>query len=581
MAVKNNEVSLDKFLKIAETEYLAAVEEIDRQTSLSPFKSIKDRVYSYFLFGPPGIGKTEGVYTLAQRLAEATGKTLVTFNELEVNKELFADVFQSSDKYFVFVEIDLSKVEPSDLNMPDVARNIKINDLTLDNVLENKYPKWALALSKHPGILFLDELSNVQRDDVISAAFKIIGQNMVGNIELHPKVAVISAGNGSESIVTRELPIPLLDRGTVFRVTPPTPGQWYQHMSARYGDRISKDIIAFLASFSDDTVDYSAIDNVENGEKIITSPRSLELLLRKCVNYKIDKMTMTKQNEEKWDLFFSSAAGTIAPVHFSQFMVYMEQRSKMATLLEEDKLNRATQIAASVYLGDVIRNITNATDEDFKDKIHGYLVKVTDIPRYINKLTKQKEFIGFLILGTGAFDKETSLKNMFKTIAMTVAFADEQNVKDLDTLKKLKAKIDKDFDFKIIEILIDIDSPRSKFDALVTKLESYATNGVGKAILDKMMMMGHDTIVKTVQNLADYYKYVTKEIKEKEKINSALKNLKGKVSDEDLKETIAYLNQKISKFILEGIDEQEPAGDSIENGTQNSVNTGKRKRQTN
>jgi len=63
------------------------------------------------LYGPPGIGKTQILYQLAEEIAEATGRTLIDANDLlalaqnpnETEDEIVERLLQEDEsKYFVF-----------------------------------------------------------------------------------------------------------------------------------------------------------------------------------------------------------------------------------------------------------------------------------------------------------------------------------------------------------------------------------------------------------------------------------------------------------------------------------------------
>jgi len=115
---------------------------------------------SLLLLGAPGIGKSLTCYALAQRIAKSLGKEFLDYNDDEAGK-----VLAEPDKYFVFVDFRLTECEPSDLlGIPKET----------DGAVRFSPLLWARCLSKSAGLLLLDELTNVQRPDVITASYKLI-----------------------------------------------------------------------------------------------------------------------------------------------------------------------------------------------------------------------------------------------------------------------------------------------------------------------------------------------------------------------------------------------------------------------
>jgi len=122
--------------------------------------SINHSRQAVLLLGPPGIGKSMTCWSLARRLAKLTNREFIDYNDDEATR-----VLASPDNYFVFVDFRLTECEPSDLlGIPrDVDGASRFSPLL-----------WARCLSKTAGLLLLDELTNVQRPDVITAAYKLI-----------------------------------------------------------------------------------------------------------------------------------------------------------------------------------------------------------------------------------------------------------------------------------------------------------------------------------------------------------------------------------------------------------------------
>ncbi|MEM1798264.1 MAG: MoxR family ATPase [Candidatus Jordarchaeales archaeon] len=206
---------------------------------------------SLLLLGPPGVGKSETVRRVAEKLAERMG---LRFVELVDEVEVDGDVF-------LFYDLRLTEVEPTDLvGFPVVGDCVVYKPL-----------KWAVLFSRHPGVLFLDELTNVNREDVLTAAYRIIHERRVGDVRFHPGVWVIAAGNVPEhSSVARMLPAPLVNRMIVVKFPVPSIDEWARYMDEKYGQEWDRRVLAYLKVFPRDFLHVPGSETLDN----FPTPRS-------------------------------------------------------------------------------------------------------------------------------------------------------------------------------------------------------------------------------------------------------------------------------------------------------------------
>lgn len=150
-----------------------------------PFKGLP----SVFLWGPPGVGKSDGVRQIADSIAAATGKT-VTITDIRL---------------LLFSPIDLRGVP-----MADQTRQFtewlrpKIFDLD--------------ASEKTVNIIFLDELSAAPQS-VQAAAYQITLDRTVGEHKLPENTIILAAGNRTtDKSVAFRMPNALANRMMHFQI---------------------------------------------------------------------------------------------------------------------------------------------------------------------------------------------------------------------------------------------------------------------------------------------------------------------------------------------------------------------------
>ncbi len=182
---------------------------------------------SMLLIGPPGIGKSETVRRVALKLASRYGLQFVDFKGTEKEVEM---IDSTPWTYFVYVDFRLTSAEPSDL--------MGIPDITGKKVTRYKPFGWAYVLSIAPGVLFLDEFTNIGNKDVLSASYQIILDRRSGFTKFNNAVLIVSAGNPPEYArgVAHKLPPPLADRFEIYNTIAPTPEQWISYMNRTYGN---------------------------------------------------------------------------------------------------------------------------------------------------------------------------------------------------------------------------------------------------------------------------------------------------------------------------------------------------------
>ncbi|MEW5762692.1 MAG: AAA family ATPase [Bacillota bacterium] len=200
---------------------------------------------SVLLLGPPGIGKSVLVRETAAAIARDRGLEFIYYTQLD--GERLANIHARPARYFVFVDLRLTETEPVDLmGRPATGAAGGHRHMVYQP------PQWAALLAVAPGILFLDELTNVHRPDVLAAAYKLVQERAAGFTRFSPGVQVVAAANRPEdSTLANPLPAPLLNRVYALEVALPSLDEWAAWMAARHPG-YDRRVLAYLYRFPAD-----------------------------------------------------------------------------------------------------------------------------------------------------------------------------------------------------------------------------------------------------------------------------------------------------------------------------------------
>jgi len=186
-----------------------------------------------FLWGPPGIGKSELVEGIANELGG------------------------------LMIDLRLGQMEPTDIRgIPFYNKDIG----KMDWAPPVELPDEDTAAQYPIVVLFLDEL-NSAAPSVQSAAYQLILNRRIGKYKLPDNVVMVAAGNReSDKGVTYRMPTPLANRfiHQEMKVDFPSWLEW------AVNNRVHKDVVGYLSFAKQDLYDFDA----KSASRAFATPRS-------------------------------------------------------------------------------------------------------------------------------------------------------------------------------------------------------------------------------------------------------------------------------------------------------------------
>jgi hypothetical protein len=244
-----------------------------RKAILKAFKSKRP----VFLWGPPGIGKSEVVAEITNEL----GGHMIDLR--------MAQMEPTDIRGIPFYNKDLSKMDwapPVDLP---------------DDELASQYPIV---------VLFLDEMNSAM-PAVQAAGYQLILNRRVGKYVLPDNVVIVAAGNReSDKGVTFRMPMPLANRFIHFEMRP----DFASWQNWAVGKNIHKDVVGYLSFAKQDLYDFDA----KSSSRAFATPRTWCFV-----------SDLLNEDDTDADTLFNLIAGSVGEGLAVKFMAHRKVSGKM------------------------------------------------------------------------------------------------------------------------------------------------------------------------------------------------------------------------------------------------------------
>lgn len=315
-----------------------------------------------FIWGAPGIGKSETIKLAAQELSKSLK---LEFSEDDIENGKFG-----------FVDVRISQLEACDLR-------------GLPNVSEGKTkwlpPNWLPTKPDSKGILFFDEL-NLAVPSIQASSYQLILDRRLGDYRLPPGWLIVSAGNRTEDRASVfEMSAPLANRFCHLELSIPIMDKWTDWALLH---QIDSRIVAYLQFSPSDLFKF----DTKMKDKAYPTPRSFAFCSRL-----IDGVT----NLDMLDTLISSAIGEGTALKIVGFLK-LQKKIDLQKVFENPASVKAIEEIDQKY------TLMSMITEEFK-KSRKHLPKIVEICKYL-----EPEFAILLLRFIKSVDKDFLKTNINK-----------------------------------------------------------------------------------------------------------------------------------------------------------------------
>jgi MoxR-like ATPase len=277
-----------------------------------------------FLWGPPGVGKSQ----ITNQVAESLG--------------------------YGVVDIRLSQLDPVDLHGLPHINGDGMTAWTIPDILPQP------ERDGQRGILFLDEM-NTAPASMLAAAYQLVLDRRVGGYRLPDGWTVIASGNReSDRGVATRMPTPLSNRFAHYDVTTDI-NDWSSWALGPGG--ISTEIVAFLRFRRELLHNFDP----RSGEKAFPTPRSWEMT---------DRVYRAQPDPDDELLAFAAIVGQAAAIEFTGFLRFFRTMPSIDGIMVDPAGSAVPDEPATKYA--VSLEISRRADANNIDRVWAYADRMGD-----------------------------------------------------------------------------------------------------------------------------------------------------------------------------------------------------------
>lgn len=245
-----------------------------------------------FLWGPPGIGKSEVVSDITDELGG------------------------------YMVDLRMAQMEPTDIR--GIPYFNKENG-KMDWAEPVDLPSAELAAQYPIVVLFLDEMNSAP-PAVQAAGYQLILNRRVGKYKLPDNVVIVAAGNrDSDKGVTYRMPMPLANRFVHIEMKP----DFASWQAWAVNKNIHRDVVGYLSFAKQDLYDF----NAKSSSRAFATPRSWSFVSDMVANEDVPSGDATMLDKLAgsldYDTLLNLVAGSVGEGLAAKFMAHRKYASKM------------------------------------------------------------------------------------------------------------------------------------------------------------------------------------------------------------------------------------------------------------
>lgn len=287
-----------------------------------------------FLWGPPGIGKSDIIKQLGE--------------------ELDAHV----------IDVRLSLWEPTDIKGIPYFDSV---DGTMKWAPPSELPSKEMAAKYKQVILFMDEM-NAAAPSVQAAAYQLVLNRRVGAYELPDNVSMVAAGNReTDKGVSYRMPAPLANRFVHLEMQT----DWEDWQEWAVLNKVHKDVVGFLTFSKKDLYDFDP----KSSSRAFATPRTWSFVSELLIDDDTDADTLT-------DL----VSGSIGEGLAVKFMAHRKVASKMpdprdilsGKVKKMDTKEISAMYSLTVSLCYELKDSCDKNAKDWNDQVNNFFQFIMD-----------------------------------------------------------------------------------------------------------------------------------------------------------------------------------------------------------